>query len=158
VSEGQSAGHQPVVGIPAAVGGLEDVQGRVYDQPTILLAECVTGFEDIPDGTVAVITRDSVDVLSHVAIRARSQGAMVACCSSSAGWEAVQGQLPGTDRLQDPVAVQVANDGTVIIMPWKGELPSNGNRRGTVTRKLAEPVLTDRWVLHVSFWRNACDM
>ena len=31
------------------------------------------GMEDIPDGVVALLTRSSTDVLSHVAIRARTQ-------------------------------------------------------------------------------------
>jgi hypothetical protein len=132
------------------IKGLEDVQGQTYKQPTILLAEHVTGFEDIPEGTVAVITRDTVDVLSHVAIRARSQGALVACCSSAAGWDAVHKQLHSAGGAEHPVAVQLDSDGNVTISTWKGELTSAGDQRNGKALHLASPIVSDRWVLHVS--------
>jgi alpha-glucan,water dikinase len=41
--------------------------------------------EDIPEGVVGLLTRSSTDVLSHVAIRARSQGVLLATCLGESG-------------------------------------------------------------------------
>lgn len=51
------------------------VQDKSYDRPTILVARHVKGEEEIPDSTVAVLTPDMPDVLSHVSIRARNNKA-----------------------------------------------------------------------------------
>eukprot|EP00928_Gymnodinium_smaydae_P094471 TRINITY_DN793_c0_g1_i2.p1 TRINITY_DN793_c0_g1~~TRINITY_DN793_c0_g1_i2.p1 ORF type:complete len:1138 (-),score=156.75 TRINITY_DN793_c0_g1_i2:108-3443(-) len=48
--------------------------------PSIVLAEKLGGEEDPPEGTVAVITPNAVDVLSHVAVRARTTGIFLATC------------------------------------------------------------------------------
>lgn len=48
------------------------VQNKSYERPTILVAKRVRGEEEIPDGTVAVLTPDMPDVLSHVSVRARN--------------------------------------------------------------------------------------
>jgi alpha-glucan,water dikinase len=59
---------------------LDAVQGKRFDPPAILVTERVRGDEDLPEGTVAVLTSGSVDVVSHVAIRARNQGVLLATC------------------------------------------------------------------------------
>lgn len=61
-----------VVGYVAVVDELLTVQNRSYERPTILVARSVKGEEEIPDGTVAVLTPDMPDVLSHVSVRARN--------------------------------------------------------------------------------------
>lgn len=71
-----------VVLLPDLLG----VQGVAFDQPTVVLAQALGGMEDIPDGVVAVLTRSSTDVLSHVAIRARTQGVLLAGCSDEEEW------------------------------------------------------------------------
>jgi hypothetical protein len=45
--------------------------------------------EDIPPGVTAVLTQSSTDILSHVAIRARSQGVLLATCYDDAEWAAL---------------------------------------------------------------------
>lgn len=47
---------------------------------------CPVGMEDIPQGVTAVLTESTTDVLSHVAIRARSQGVLLATCFDDAEW------------------------------------------------------------------------
>ena len=63
---------------------LNEVQDEVYEEPTILLANRVSGEEEIPEGAVAVITPDAPDVLSHSSVRARNMKAraapLLACC------------------------------------------------------------------------------
>ena len=61
-------GAGTVVEVPA----LNDVQEKVYEEPTILLAKQVSGEEEIPEGAVAVITPDAPDILSHSSVRARN--------------------------------------------------------------------------------------
>lgn len=53
--------------------------------------------EDIPQGVTAVLTESTTDVLSHVAIRARSQWVLLATCFDDAEWQrltAMQVRLP----------------------------------------------------------------
>lgn len=66
------------------VASLNEVQDKVYDEPTILLANRVSGEEEIPEGVVAVITPDAPDVLSHSSVRARNMKArpLLLHCSS----------------------------------------------------------------------------
>lgn len=61
-----------VVGYVVSVDELLAVQNEAYERPTILVAKSVKGQEEIPDGTVAVLTPDMPDVLSHVSVRARN--------------------------------------------------------------------------------------
>lgn len=55
------------------MANLEDIQGEKMATPTLLISDQVGGLEDIPQGVVAVVVDGGMDVLSHVAIRARNQ-------------------------------------------------------------------------------------
>lgn len=68
------------VGYVVVVDELLSVQNKTYEQPTILVAKSVRGEEEIPDGTVAVLTPDMPDVLSHVSVRARNSKVCFATC------------------------------------------------------------------------------
>ncbi|XP_027348742.1 alpha-glucan water dikinase, chloroplastic [Abrus precatorius] len=68
------------VGYLEVVDELLAVQNKSYERPTILLAKSVKGEEEIPDGTVAVLTPDMPDVLSHVSVRARNSKVCFATC------------------------------------------------------------------------------
>nr|AOQ26246.1 GWD1 [Actinidia deliciosa] len=68
------------VGYVVVVDELLAVQNKSYEQPTILVAKSVKGEEEIPDGTVAVLTPDMPDVLSHVSVRARNSKVCFATC------------------------------------------------------------------------------
>jgi alpha-glucan,water dikinase len=67
------------VGYVVAVDELLAVQNKTFEQPTILVAKSVKGEEEIPDGTVAVLTPDMPDVLSHVSVRARNGKVIFFC-------------------------------------------------------------------------------
>lgn len=68
------------VGYVVVVDELLAVQNKNFGQPTILVAKSVRGEEEIPDGTVAVLTPDMPDVLSHVSVRARNGKVCFATC------------------------------------------------------------------------------
>jgi len=62
------------------VAELHSVQSENYKRPTVILTEKIMGEEEIPEGVVAVISPDRVDVLSHVSIRARNANILFATC------------------------------------------------------------------------------
>ena len=57
---------------------LADIQGEDFSAaPTVVLSSRLGGLEDIPPGVSAVITNAPVDLLSHIAIRARQMGVLL---------------------------------------------------------------------------------
>ncbi|XP_020533738.1 alpha-glucan water dikinase 2 isoform X2 [Jatropha curcas] len=69
-----------VCGFVTSVNELISIQSKVYRRPTVIIANRVTGEEEIPDGVVAVLTPDMPDILSHVSIRARNNKVCFATC------------------------------------------------------------------------------
>ena len=74
ISRGRGAGRVEVVDT------LHSVQGKRFDVPTVVVADKVTGEEEIPEGVTAVIAPDVVDIVSHVAVRARNANVLFASC------------------------------------------------------------------------------
>ncbi|HEY7155392.1 MAG TPA: hypothetical protein VH575_15625, partial [Gemmataceae bacterium] len=62
------------------VGRLLDVQSERFSEPAVLVADEVSGQEEIPEGVTAVLTTDAPDLVSHVAVRARNAGVLFATC------------------------------------------------------------------------------
>lgn len=71
------------IGQVKRVPDLKSVQGKHFDRPTILITDVVVGNEDISQGVIAVLTPDTTDIVSHVAIRARNAGLLFASCYDS---------------------------------------------------------------------------
>src|SRR6185437_11482228 len=69
-----------VSGRVRAVSRLLDVQTERFMESTVLLADRVSGDEEIPDGVTAVLTTDAPDLVSHVAVRARNANVLFATC------------------------------------------------------------------------------
>jgi alpha-glucan,water dikinase len=74
ISPGRKTGRVLVVDT------LMSVQGNRYSEPTVMVTNKVAGEEEIPDGVTAIITADSTDIVSHVAIRARNAHVVLATC------------------------------------------------------------------------------
>ena len=89
-----------VAGEVAVVESLREVQGRKFERPTIILAEKVFGDEEPPEGVRAVITLDSVDLVSHVAVRARNAHLLFATCYDHACFERLQAMKGRLLRLE----------------------------------------------------------
>ena len=77
VSPGPSG---PVIGAIKYLENLEPIQGVRIPEPTVYVVDKLTGNEDIPENVVSIITSQSTDVLSHIAIRARAQSVLLATC------------------------------------------------------------------------------
>jgi alpha-glucan,water dikinase len=63
-----------------AVDCLVSVQAERFAQPTVLLADEVGGEEEVPEGVTGVLTPSSADLVSHLAVRARNAGVLLATC------------------------------------------------------------------------------
>src|SRR6266516_4584934 len=72
------------------VESLRSIQGRSFERPTVVVAERVYGDEEPPEGVRAVITPSSVDLVSHVAVRARNASLLFATCYDRACFERLQ--------------------------------------------------------------------
>jgi alpha-glucan,water dikinase len=62
------------------LGSLASVQGRRFEARTVLIVEAIDGDEDIPEGVTAVLSKSTIDLVSHVAVRARNAGVLLATC------------------------------------------------------------------------------
>ena len=94
-----------------ATDSLDAIQGRRFDPPAIILSDEMRGDEDLPEGVVAILTSDSVDVVSHIAIRARNQGVLLATCYDEGVFEKLKA---GEGRL---MAVEIDAAGEVHLEP-----------------------------------------
>jgi alpha-glucan,water dikinase len=70
----QAAGRVKVVDT------LRSIQGKTFSMPAIIIADKIGGDEEIPGGVMAIITPDLVDIVSHIAIRARNKRLLFATC------------------------------------------------------------------------------
>jgi alpha-glucan,water dikinase len=69
------------------VDRLIGVQGQRFLEATVIVTDAVGGNEEIPQGVTAVITSDTPDLVSHVAVRARNAGVLFATCWESATYD-----------------------------------------------------------------------
>src|SRR5262249_16939422 len=67
-----------VFGRVQVVDSLHAIQSKRYAEPTILITDAVSGDEEIPEGVQAVLTTSHVDLVSHLAVRARNAGVLLA--------------------------------------------------------------------------------
>jgi alpha-glucan, water dikinase len=68
------------LGTVEVVADLRSVQGKTFKRSTVIITDHIAGDEDIPPNITAVITSDAVDIVSHVAIRARNGQVLIATC------------------------------------------------------------------------------
>ncbi|EFN54548.1 hypothetical protein CHLNCDRAFT_135335 [Chlorella variabilis] len=111
----------------AAAGGLLTVMADLagiqrFDEPQVIVADKLTGNEDIPEGVVAVLTSSPTDVLSHIAIRARAQGVLLATCFDAEELDAIKGRAGGH------VSASVTPTGSVSVAA--AEAPAGGAASG----------------------------
>ena len=122
-----SRGRGEAGGVVERLDSLAAVQGRVFQVRTILIAEEIKGNEEIPEGVTALLCKSTVDLVSHVAVRARNAGVLLATC-----WDADQlTDVRGGQWLR--LHVSAAGDVTVE----RGE-PAGGE---TIPSRAAQPVV-----------------
>jgi Phosphoenolpyruvate synthase/pyruvate phosphate dikinase len=67
-------------GVLEILESLAAVQGRAFQVRTILVISEIRGDEEIPEGVTALLCKSTVDLVSHVAVRARNAGVLLATC------------------------------------------------------------------------------
>lgn len=112
------------VGEVQVVESFRTVQGQRFERPTIIVAEKVFGDEEPPEGVRAVITPSSVDLVSHVAVRARNASLLFATCFDRACFDklkALKGRL---------LELKVSATGDVLFEESKGKATKSKAARG----------------------------
>lgn len=85
-----SRGTGEAFAVVEKVSDLKYIQGKRFAAPRAVVADHVEGNEEIPEGVAALITPDSVDVLSHLAVRARNAHILFALCYDSEAVEKIK--------------------------------------------------------------------
>jgi alpha-glucan,water dikinase len=89
ISPGECSGHGEVF------EELMSIQYKTFDRPTVAFVRRISGEEEIPTGMVGLITTDTLDILSHCAVRARNERVVLACCYSEELFEQLARQFQG---------------------------------------------------------------
>ncbi|KAA8493887.1 Alpha-glucan water dikinase 2 [Porphyridium purpureum] len=89
------AGNATSRGVSGIVRVLDELklvtdEDQIAQEPCILLASTVHGEADIPAQVVAVLTLSTLDILSHIAVRARNERKMLASCCDDAEFAGLQ--------------------------------------------------------------------
>ena len=88
----------PAVG-RVVVKDLAAMQGSAHAEGAetlVVLSKELGGLEDVPAGVTAVLTAAPVDLLSHIAIRARNTGTLLATCADAGLWETLVESVAGS--------------------------------------------------------------
>lgn len=149
ISAGAAGGGAAVGRV--VVSSLADMQGAAA--PTdgvaqVVLSEELGGLEDVPPGVAAVLTTSPVDLLSHIAIRARNTGVLLATCADGGLWqELVSGEAgrmvavaPGTGAGEVQVTSAPEAAGAA-----SGSVGASAGSSAPV--QLPKPGKTDKWAL-----------
>jgi alpha-glucan, water dikinase len=123
------------------VGRLIDVQGERFAEPTVLVADHVGGDEEVPEGAAGVVTSDEPDLVSHLAVRARNAGVLLATCFEPETYErlkALQGKA---------VALRVTPGGDVEFGEGAVQAPAPAGKAGRGPVRSARAPRFSRWVL-----------
>lgn len=106
---------------------LRAVQGKSFAGPVVVVADHVSGDEELPPDVAAVLTRHSVDLVSHVAVRARNTGLVMVSVHDEAlfdrfralhdGAVGIRVDAAGNVVRDDGVEVAVREGGVVVTRP-----------------------------------------
>ncbi len=70
----------PAAGRVCLVESLLAIQNKRFGEAAVLVTDKVTGEEEIPERVTAILTSDTPDLVSHVAVRARNARVLFATC------------------------------------------------------------------------------
>ncbi|MBN1842731.1 MAG: hypothetical protein JW883_10680 [Deltaproteobacteria bacterium] len=130
ISPGQGMGRLKVV------DALRSVQGKDFTQQTVIVADKIAGDEEIPQGVTALITPDTTDIVSHVAIRARNARVLFATCYDReiiAKLKSFEGRL---------LNLRVSGAGDIVFKESSGETKAPVRPTLEAHRSMPQPVFT----------------
>ena len=97
----------------AKIETLGEIQGEDFSStPMVCFTEKLGGLEDIPAGVKAVVTKSPVDLLSHIAIRARNTNVLLASVADDALWAnvvAMNGEHVRCAIVDEALVIEKAN-------------------------------------------------
>jgi alpha-glucan,water dikinase len=125
ISPGKATGRVEVV------DRLKSVEGKAFSVPTIIVAGRVKGDEAPPRGVAAVISPDTTDIVSHVAVRARNSGILFATCYDTDCFDRLK-SLEGR-----VISLSVNTSGDVVFGETGGEPEATGTMETAAVRELA---------------------
>jgi alpha-glucan, water dikinase len=130
ISRGRGAGQVEVV------EALQAIQGKRFDTSRVVIADKVTGEEEIPEGVTAVIAPDVVDIVSHVAVRARNAHVLFASCHDAELFQKLK-SLRGRH-----VRLEVSPGGDVTAVESADETPAQTPKAGARRMAVATRTFT----------------
>ena len=147
----------PRIGRLEYLESLESIQGVQLDEPTVYVVDRLTGNEDIPLNVECVITAQSTDVLSHIAIRARAQSVLLATCYDSQVLESVKSLAKeGSTVVQavldatGSVSVTTCDDDALASSSKK----ASSKKTSSKTTGSSSIIPTDAWVLNAAAFED----
>jgi alpha-glucan,water dikinase len=106
------------LGAVEVVADLRSVQGKTYERSTVIVTDNIAGDEDIPPNITAIITPDTIDIVSHVAIRARNAQVLIATCYDLKTVDRLKSLRGQTIKLHpNPAGDVVIEEGTEEVGP-----------------------------------------
>ncbi len=141
ISQGRARGYVEVV------DELRSVQGKTFERPTVVITDKVRGDEEPPEGVNVVITPDSVDLVSHVAVRARNARLLFATCYDRERYDRLK-SLRG--RLLN---LAVNTSGDVVFEEVTDEMIAAPPQAKIKLKKIVRPVFTT-YALHSRDFRD----
>ena len=138
------------------IASLEDLQGQDFSAtPMVLMSAKLGGLEDIPPGVTAVLTAGPVDLLSHIAIRCRQMGVLLAAMTDPGGWAelmALSGTLVKVDVVGEEVVIKESDLGVAASTTVAG--PSTGHYIEEIIARLAPNANSPEWLVGPDQYRD----
>ncbi|XRB06735.1 alpha-glucan, water dikinase [Pycnococcus provasolii] len=140
-----------IVGRVVVASGLHEVQELEYDEPTIVASRQVTGEEEIPVGCVGVVTCDTPDMLSHVSVRARNEGVLLATCHDDDLFEQIEKLAGGVLRMETSSGGDVTYETVdeASLKASSGDHASHAAESKSKFAKLKAPEWCGSWVVQM---------
>ncbi len=130
-------------GLVEVVADLRSVQGKQFDAPRVIIADRVSGDEEVPESVKAVIAPDVTDIVSHVAVRARNANLLFASCFDPALLEKLK-SFRGKE-----VELEVTPAGDVIFNEATGAQATTAQKARAALPRVTRPQFTG-WALRLA--------
>ena len=114
---------------------LKSVQGRSFSRQALIVTDKVSGDEEIPAGVVAIITPAVIDILAHLAVRARNAGVLFATCYDP-------GLIDNMKSLRGRTVKIGISSGDVIFEESSGTVETTAERHAPARNTASRPSFT----------------
>ncbi len=127
INPGEASGKVEVVDT------LRSIQGKSFYGPTVVVADKVTGDEEPPPNVRAIITPDTVDLVSHIAVRTRNAHLLFATCYDKACIDSLKSHSGHT------LTLKVLATGDITFEKVDNETHSEEPQKRVKVKKIPSP-------------------